>query len=110
KVAEMLPHLLMRDALIGSEQGSQFITTIGVGPARQTMTSCREVEAGERGVVVGERERSVRQPHRQIGTHPVEDGHEVVAQYAHAGRADAANALGVIVDESITRWTSELDV
>src|SRR5205814_1156989 len=62
------------------------------------------------GVVVGERQRSVGEAHREIGAHPVEHRHEVVTQHAHAGRANAANALGVVVDQSIAHWAAELDV
>src|SRR3954470_951905 len=79
-------------------------------PTRQLATAAGEIDSRERRVVVGEGERAVRQAHREIGARPVEDGHEVVAEYAHARVADCANARRVVVDEPIARRPPELDV
>ena len=106
----MLPHLLVSNPSIGSEERRELVAGVRMGPSRKAPTSGREVDARESGVVVGERQRAIGEAHLEIGAHPVEYGHEVVTQHPHAGRADAANALRVVVDQSIARWAPELDV
>src|SRR5262249_17295828 len=80
------------------------------GPSGQIARAAGEIELRELAIVERERGRPVDQAQREVAAHPIEDGHEVVAHDADADRADAGAACAPSVDETLSRWTSELDV
>ena len=60
--------------------------TIRSGSLRELLS---ELAAHRLDVVERESRRTVGEAHREVAAHPVEDGHEVVADHADADRADA---------------------
>src|SRR5437899_7168509 len=70
----------------------------------------REVDRDEGPIVVRERGRAVGEPAREIGPHPVEHGHEVVAQHRDAEIAHRAHARAVPVDQPVARGPAQLDI
>src|SRR5216110_2191533 len=68
------------------------------------------VHAREGRVVVSERRRAVRQRQREVGAHPVEHRHEVVAQDGNPELAHRPHALAVVRDEPVSGRSAQLDV
>src|SRR6266516_3479844 len=106
----MVPQAFGVDVAVCSEQRLQLSGSVGRGPPGQIARAAREIDAGERAVVVGECGRAVRQRHREVRAHPVEPGHEVVAQDGTPELTHRPHTLAIVRDEPVTRGTAELDV
>ncbi len=106
----MVPQSLRVHVAVSGKERPQLVGAVGRGPAGEIAGSARQVQGRERPVVVRECRRAIGEKVREVGAHPVEHRHEVVAQHRNAERAHGAHALAIGGDESVAAGAAELDV
>src|SRR5689334_8541302 len=84
KVRKVLPQPALVDQTVCVEQSAELAGGVSGCPAGQVRRSARQIDSLESSVIECQREGPIRQRARQIGAHPVEDGHEVIAENGHA--------------------------
>src|SRR5947207_7837238 len=83
---------------------------MGCRPAGKIGGAAGEIDSRQRIVIVRERGRAVDQRPGEIGAHPIEHRHEVVAKHPHTCTPKVTNALAIILNQSIARRPPSFDV
>ena len=108
EVYEVVEQLFVRHAFVRVKQSVELVGGIALVPARQARLA--HIELFELRLAVTERRASVVVLVVEIGPEPIEHGHEVIANALYARPAERADILRVILDISVARRSSELDI
>ena len=110
EVYHVTEECLFVDRRIAVEQSREFFFRITLVPTGKRKRTLFRVHAVNRLLIVCERGRPVRIAVMQFRAHPVEDGHEVVADDLHTGCAEIADGLLVIFDQRVSFRRAEFDL
>ena len=109
KIAAIVPQLLLPDAPVAVQQGLELRRSV-VGPPAGQLNAPLRVHGPHLFLLKAQAVRAVGEDMGQIGTGPVKDRHEVVADDPDAALRQHADVFPVVFDEGVPGGIAPLDV